>query len=449
MGMKGFTERLGATPKVAAVAIILVANAFVWYTCAFSFLADTVTNMVTNMELSIAESAVIFGINFLGIAASAFLGSFLISKYKRRMNFLLYWMSAGIIFSLLPILIDNTSFTGLVVLATSLGVYFGLGMPTCMGYYSAATETGNRARLSGLIILSIGIGFFLLHSIGGVDVTLISLSLVTWRALGLISLVFLKPKEKPIDQKAGLSYRSIISDKPFLLYFIPWLMFSLVNDLTFPVNQNSFPETFISFSTMLENLLAGIVAVIGGFFADSVGRKRLTLAGFTLLGLGYAILGLFPKNFLGWWFYTTVDGIAWGVFSTIFLITVWGDLAQGQSSEKYYILGSLPYLLSNFTRVSLGSYVAATVSDPFAVFSFAAFFLFLAVLPVVYAPETLPEKTMKERELKKYVEKAQREAEKAQEKEAEKTQRENGDDGVEIEANQNLEEILKEAEKYY
>jgi MFS family permease len=408
MGMKGFPERLGATPKVAAVAIILVANAFVWYTCAFSFLAD----VVTNMNFSIVESTVIFGINFLGIAASAFLGSFLINKYKRRMNFLLYWMFAGVIFSLLPIAIYNASYTGLVVLATSLGVYFGLGMPICMGYYSAATETGNRARLSGMIILLIGIGFFLLKSIGGADATLISLSLLTWRALGLIILIFLKPKEKPIDQKATLSYSSIISGKPFLLYFVPWLMFTLVNDLTFPVNQNFFPIAFVSYSTMIENLLAGIVAVISGFFADSVGRKRLTLAGFTLLGLGYATLGLFPMNSLGWWFYTTVDGIAWGVFSTIFLITVWGDLAQGKSNEKYYILGSLPYLLSNFTRVSLGSYVAATVTAPFAVFSFAAFFLFLAVLPLVYAPETLPEKKIRERKLKSYIEKAKKVKEK-------------------------------------
>jgi nucleotide-binding universal stress UspA family protein len=94
--------------------------------------------------------------------------------------------------------------------------------------------------------------------------------------------------------------------------------------------------------------------------------------------------------------------------------------------------------------------VAATVTEPFAVFSFAAFFLFLAVLPLVYAPETLPEKTMKDRELKKYIEKAQKEAAKAQKKEAEPTQKENGDAEVEIEANQkDFEEILKEAEKYY
>jgi hypothetical protein len=38
--------------------------------------------------------------------------------------------------------------------------------------------------------------------------------------------------------------------------------------------------------------------------------------------------------------------------------------------------------------------------------------LFLAVLPLFYAPETLPEKVRKERELKFYVEKAQEVAQK-------------------------------------
>jgi hypothetical protein len=41
-------------------------------------------------------------------------------------------------------------------------------------------------------------------------------------------------------------------------------------------------------------------------------------------------------------------------------------------------------------------------------FSFASFFLFLAVIPLMYAPETLPEKTIKDRELKSYLEKAQK-----------------------------------------
>jgi hypothetical protein len=44
-------------------------------------------------------------------------------------------------------------------------------------------------------------------------------------------------------------------------------------------------------------------------------------------------------------------------------------------------------------------------------FSWASFFLFLAVLPSIYALETLPEKTIKERELKECVESNEGQAE--------------------------------------
>jgi len=55
----------------------------------------------------------------------------------------------------------------------------------------------------------------------------------------------------------------------------------------------------------------------------------------------------------------------------------------------------------------IGSYIAETVSAN-AIFSLTAFFLFLAVLPLMYAPETLPEKKIRERELRQYVEKAKK-----------------------------------------
>lgn len=43
-----------------------------------------------------------------------------------------------------------------------------------------------------------------------------------------------------------------------------------------------------------------------------------------------------------------------------------------------------------------------------AIFSFTSLFLFLAVLPLAYAPETLPLQMFKDRELKKYLEKAEK-----------------------------------------
>jgi ABC-type transport system involved in cytochrome bd biosynthesis fused ATPase/permease subunit len=135
------------------------------------------------------------------------------------------------------------------------------------------------------------------------------------------------------------------------------------------------------------------------------------------------------------------------LLATAFFTTIWGDLGQNGEKEKYYVLGGLPYLLSNFLYVLIKPYASAIPVA--AAFSFASFFLFLAVLPLVYAPETLPEKTMKDRELKNYIERAKKEAERAQKKEEDNTQTENGDAEVEFEVNQDYEKALKEAEKYY
>jgi MFS family permease len=441
MFKKAFPKEIRLDKKSVAVSIILVVNAFIWYFYAFNFLME----VVNQAEISDFVTLAIWGINLLGIAISAILSTFLIDKFKRRITFLLCWMLAGVIVSLTPIAVDVTASSGLIIVSAFLGVYFGLGIPVCLGYYAAATEVKKRSRLSGITFLIVGIGFFLLSSIAIKGILLNSLTLAALRAVGVVLVFFLKPDEKQIDKKDSISYRFVFQNKSFLLYFVPWVMFALVNYVAGPVSNKLFPDDLVYYGVIIENVLSGVFAVVCGFFADFLGRKRLAVTGFALLGLGYAILGIFPGNLAGLWFYTAVDGVAWGAFYTIFLLTVWGDLAQEQSSEKYYAIGSLPFILSIFMRLSIGAYVTDNVPES-AVFSFASVFLFLAVLPLIYAPETLPEKTMKERELKKYIEKAQKEATKAHKKEADNTPKENADPEIESE---DFEEKLKEAEKYY
>jgi hypothetical protein len=77
------------------------------------------------------------------------------------------------------------------------------------------------------------------------------------------------------------------------------------------------------------------------------------------------------------------------------------------SSDKYYALGVTPFFISKYLQFTIGTDIANAIPNS-AIFSFAALFLFLAVLPLVYAPETLPEKTMRDRELKIYIEKAEK-----------------------------------------
>jgi MFS family permease len=230
-------------------------------------------------------------------------------------------------------------------------------------------------------------------------------------------------------------------------------MFLIINNLTFSLNSQIYEEGFFNYLSMAENILAGTFAVIFGFVADSVGRKRLAITGFILLGFGYGILAFIQNgNALSWILYTIADGIAWGAFYTIFLFTIWGDLAKEQSSEKFYALGSLPYLVSNFMRFTIGDYLDGAVTQITLLFSFASFFLFLSILPLIYAPETLPEKHIKERELKGYLEKAQKIAQKENAKNEKKELSQktaNKDTSSKAQDDKDYDEARKLAEKYY
>jgi len=126
-----------------------------------------------------------------------------------------------------------------------------------------------------------------------------------------------------------------------------------------------------------------------------------------MLGIGYAILGIFPDHPISPDLFTLVGSIAWGMFGAVFLMALWGDLAEDMAPEKFYAIGGLPYLLTGFLDILIAPYISELILPP-VIFSFASFFLFLAVLPLMYAPETLPEKKIKERELKKYIEKAKK-----------------------------------------
>lgn len=394
--------KIGIDKKVVIINIVLLANAFTWYFYAFNILG----RIIDSMQVIGVEALKIWGVNAIGIAVSAMIAASLIEKIKYRISFLRSWMFLGIIFSLSPLILDLTGSSGLILVSVIFGVYFGIGMPVCMGYYADSTVIENRSRLGGIIFLFSGLGFFLLSSIGVGDVLTNVLILATWRGAGAIILFILKPDERPIENQVKTSYTSVLSNRPFLLYFLPWCMFSLVNYMAIPVLSPLFGE-FAQVFSIIEYAIVGVSAVAFGFFADIFGRKRLAIMGFAMLGLGYAALGIFPQNMFCWYLYTILDGIAWGSFYTIFVATLWGDLAVNQSSERYYAIGSLPYVFSNLIRISIGSYVAEAVPVS-AVFSFTSIFLFLAIMPLIYTVETLPEKTIQEREIKRYIVKAKK-----------------------------------------
>ncbi|MEM3550640.1 MAG: hypothetical protein QXV01_06065 [Candidatus Bathyarchaeia archaeon] len=283
-------------------------------------------------------------------------------------------------------------------------------MPISMEYFSEATTVENRGRFGGISFFSFALLVFLLSvmSTGNfVGEVLIS---AAWRGIGFLALFLVKPIEITLNKKVP-SYISILGERAFIFYIVPWTMFCLVNYITIPITCNFFGEDFVRLSSVVENFIIAVFALVSGFLSDIFGRKRLSIAGFVMLGLGYAMLGIYPGVIFSWYFYTVVDGIAWGILYAIFLIVLWGDIAYDRSSGKFYALGGLPFILAYFVQIMAGYYIAEVVSV-YTIFSLASFFLFLAVIPLMYAPETLPEKARRERELKSYVEKAKKVREK-------------------------------------
>ena len=431
---------LGLNKKAVAINTIIIANAFIWYSYGFNYLLTAIKS--ANFDI-----LPIIEIHFLGLFLALILGQLFSGKIKNKLTFLQLWIFTGVFLSLLP-LITGTNYIGILIFSIIVGANFGFGIPTCLSYFSFTTEPRNRGKLGGILFLVIGAGGFLISTIAIGSYIMVALILAIWRSTGLLFLLLLKP-EKHLAPERQMHYKDILTNRSFLLYFIPWVMFLIVNSLSFPVIGNKFNADLVTFSGHLEFVLIGISGVFFGFLVDLKGRKRLVVIGAAMLGFGYAILA-FTGNIYGWWIYTFIDGITWGIFVMLFIFTIWGDLAEGRNSEKIYAIGLMPYLFSTLIRYSLGPYLTNAFADSgFAtIFSFFSFFLFIAVFPLVFAPETLPEQIIKDNDVQSYIKKAQKQVDKGRVKNSDKKYNQSSNKSKQ-EEQEEYEKARELAEKYY
>ncbi len=395
---------LSSDKRLALQSGFLVANAFIWY-----FLAITIVkNIIANTNTSFQEQLLFWGIHFGTLIISCIGGALLVNRIGRKRLFV-FWTLLGVLSPIALLTLNVGQIPVVILVCIVFGVATGFGMPNSMEYFKRSTNTANRGRYGGLIMLLSGLGFVVLGmAIGGIVFS--AFVLIAWRLLGLVLLFIAKPFEEHTEKVAFDSYWSILSRRSFVLYIVPWLMFSLVNYLT-----DSFKGSIVDVQTIVVlgiagNAILAISAIAAGFLMDYLGRKPVAIAGFVLIGLSYSVLGVYPLKILSWYFYTVFFEMASGIFIVLFIVSIWGDLSQDMPSDRFYAIGVVPFFVSQFLGIAF-SYVSIDIS-PYALFSFVAFFLFIAVLPLIYAPETLPEKVMKDRDLKSYIEDAKKKTQK-------------------------------------
>jgi MFS family permease len=438
---------VGVFTRSALISIFLLVNAFVWYSYTIVVLQES----IDALNLAFLPNMAVWSTHFAALIVSALLGVYLTKKLGGRTRFLAIWVLAGVLASIAPFALSTSGIFGAVSLGLIFGFSLGFGVPNCMGYFTSQVPPENRGRIGGVIILLTGLGTAGLDLIGINGLVELTITLVVWRAIALAAVAFTKPFIEPKEKSRAPSYRAVLTQRPFVLYFIPWILFALLSYLTTPVQQTVLDAYTFSYLQILENVVGGAFALVGGIFMDLVGRKRLAIVGFVMLGLSYSILGFFNLGLKPvWYVHGVMNGISWGILYVLFVVTIWGDLSHEAPSDKFYALGVSPFFISKMLQLTIDSQIIAAISIS-TIFSFTALFLFLAVLPLVYVPETLSEKVIKARELKTYLEKAQKIAAKTEQKDERKQcKNKDEDETVEFRVNQEDDEEARElAEKYY
>jgi len=359
-------------------------------------------NALSNLDLHFFQKTLLFGAYYVSIAFSAVIGAMLMRKVG-RIGFV-FWMAFGVTMSIFMLIVPSNSLIVNCLFSVLLGISIGFGLPSTLAYFADVTQIEKRGLHGGISWLAIGCGILVFATI--ITTTPIALGLgllAAWRVIGIIFFV-VSSKGKQINRvETTENYKKILARRDLLLYLIPWVMFSVINFIQTPISTRIFGD-FATYVGLIEFALTGVFALIGGVLADRIGRKPIVFVGFIILGIEYAILTFFSGIQLSWYIFTLLDGVAWGMFAAVFFMSLWGDLAEGRSKEKYYVIGGLPFLLAGFLTVIVEPF--ANFIQPAISFSLASFFLFIAVLPLLCTPETLPMNFIKDRELKKYINKA-------------------------------------------
>ncbi len=122
------------------------------------------------------------------------------------------------------------------------------------------------------------------------------------------------------------------------------------------------------------------------------------------MGIGFGLLGfVFSQTTIVLYF--MASGIAWGSFLTVFLV-IPGDLSIFSSREMFYALGTIGPLiiLFSFSMIDtawltdlIRNISASSVSQILSII------LFISIVPVIRAKETLSESKKRKRKMKKHI----------------------------------------------
>lgn len=346
-------------------------------------------NLETNFLTSFFASTIAF------LIIGAFLHEKLILKGHAIWNLL------GIIFGI-TLLLPITGLSGLVLFSLLGGLSVGLYVPFIVTHIINRTTFDNRGSVSGLFVmivylLIIACSFFI-NTAAHMGVLLILIKLINTFLVLKIDFVKSPSVEAPF-MKYGVTVKTGFC-------FI-WFIFLLVNALVSNVivSQVGGYDFFILNTA---TLIVGLASMtLGGVVMDETGRKKLLVFSYAYLGFEYALVTLSGGYLIK---YTYLDGIAWGILTVFFIMVLAGDIIFPRTRSLFVSLILALATLGLYLRNLL--YVINVNIPVQEFFSLTSVFLFVAVVVMLFLPETLPDRVLQKKELQDYLHRAKKVKEK-------------------------------------
>jgi MFS family permease len=141
----------------------------------------------------------------------------------------------------------------------------------------------------------------------------------------------------------------------------------------------------------------GLIAVV---LADHFGRRQPIIILLVMLGVSFGLLNFYLTPLTMLVYYITY-GIAWGFLFKLYL-AVPGDLSYIGSREEFYALGTMMPLIIYMGLGAVPQFLTTSVSGSF-LSPFLSMILFISVIPVFRAAETLSENTVRKGNLDRHV----------------------------------------------
>jgi MFS family permease len=404
MNLGFLTKELKVPRKQLAAVTLLTSGSLAWFLFLEINVSEVFKTITQNNYFWVyynVGQTLFFGFAIIGI----FVGIFLRKFDHRRL--LALWIFLGTFATIFVTLFQGTIFA--TASSLLLGLSFGFGLPTCLALVGECTVMEERARVAGLIILCTFIIVFsgmLVATMLDIGIIVTFLLFAALRSISFLGLIIDKCKIQREDENEKTRLPST-AYREFIFYLIPWAMFQIVGSSA----GNLIPSTpdyasAIAIGSVIRYIFIALFGLVSGVVADRFGRKTPIIAGLIMLAISVILLG-YAKSPTSVLIYLPVSGIAWGSFFAIYL-AIPGDLSVPGYRRKFYGLEYILLLVIffSFSLLPGGQLFATNPANSFALILSAI--LFLSIVPVLRANETLSGKKIAERKMKDHLDKIEK-----------------------------------------